>query len=518
MRRLLVVNALIFAVLASAVALAYYGYSYTADLSSRERALVEDTMHELAAEKVIGIESQLIDVDQKLFATIDPDSLGDLAATVRAQQAPIASVFVLGSDRRILPSGYVSSRPGDEALDFRSLFEDQIVPTLPLEQQPEDRRGHVHLILHGRPYLFGFTRRQAHGEPYYVVVEADLLHLVASVFPQFFGLALTRLYQVVDDAGELVYGAPFLGGGSATIELRFAETVSQWRLRVTQRDPGASAARGRRKVIDVVLIGMAMVIITSGLGVLLLAVRRERKANALKSEFISNVSHELKTPLSIISMFGEMLASGRVKGPAQATEYAEVIWRESVRLARLIDNVLDFAKIERGVDVYEFEDGDVAEVCGRAVELSGHRLHNAGMTVSVELPPELPARIDGNALTLAVLNLIDNAIKYAADGKRIEVAAGERGGRIEITVRDFGPGIAPEEQPRIFDRFYRAKAVRLKPIRGSGIGLALVEHIASAHAGGVAVASAPGKGATFTLWLPRCTAAGRGDAARGDVV
>ena len=508
MRRLIVVNALIFAVLASAAALAYYGYSYTADLSSRERALVEDTMHELAAEKVIGIESQIIDVDQKLFATIDPDSLGDLAATVRAQQAPIASVFVLGPDLHILPSGYVSSRPGEEAIDFRGLFEEQVVPLLPLAEQVEDRRGHRHLLLHGRPYLFGFTRKQAHGQPYYVVVETDLLHLVASVFPQFFSLVSTRLYQVVDDTGELVYGAPFLGtGGSATIELRFAETVSSWRLRVTQRDPGASAARGRRKVIDLVLIGMAMVIITSGLGVLLVAVRRERKANALKSEFISNVSHELKTPLSIISMFGEMLASGRVKGPAQATEYAEVIWRESVRLARLIDNVLDFAKIERGVDVYEFAEGDVAEVCARAVELSSHRLGNAGMTMAAALSAELPARIDGNALTLAVLNLIDNAIKYAADGKKNELAAAEVGGRIEITVRDFGPGIEADEHPRIFERFYRARAVRLKPIRGSGIGLALVEHIATAHGGGVSVTSEPGQGATFTVWLPLPVAA-----------
>ncbi len=508
MRRLLVVNALIFMVLASAAALAYYGYSYTADLSTRERALVEDTMRELAAEKVIGIESQIIDIDQKLFATIDPDSLGDLAAAVRAQQAPIASVFVLGPDLHIMPSGYVSSRPGDEALDFRSLFEEQIVPILPLTNQPEDRRGHQHLILHGRPYLFGFTRRQAHGQWYYVVVETDLLHLVASVFPQFFGPVSPRLYQVVDDADELVYGAPFFGSGSATIELRFAETVSRWRLRVTQRDPAASAARGRRKAIDLVLIGMAMVIITSGLGVLLLAVRRERRANALKSEFISNVSHELKTPLSIISMFGEMLASGRVKGPAQATEYSEFIWRESVRPARLIDNVLVFAKIERGVNVYEFADGDVAEVCGRAVELSSHRLHNAGMAVTVDLPAELPARLDGNALTLAVLNLIDNAIKYAADGKKIELSARASGGRIEIVVRDFGPGIDADEHPRIFERFYRARAVRLKPIRGSGIGLALVEHIATAHGGGVRVASTPGHGATFTLWLPAPPAAG----------
>src|SRR5205085_5044671 len=135
----------------------------------------------------------------------------------------------------------------------------------------------------------------------------------------------------------------------------------------------------------------------AGLAILALAIRRERRANALKSEFISNVSHELKTPLSIISMFGEMLALGRVKSPAQGTEYAEIIWRESVRLARLIDNVLDFAKIERGVDVYEFAEADLGDVVARALELSVHRLQKAEMTLTSKIEPELPAvRLDAN--------------------------------------------------------------------------------------------------------------------------
>jgi two-component system phosphate regulon sensor histidine kinase PhoR len=125
------------------------------------------------------------------------------------------------------------------------------------------------------------------------------------------------------------------------------------------------------------------------------------------------------------------------------------------------------------------------------------------MTVEAELEPDLPpVRLDANAFTLAVLNLVDNAIKYAADGKRIAVGLHRRGDRVVLSVRDWGPGIDPEEQERIFERFYRARAVRLKPIRGSGIGLALVEHIALAHGGAVSVHSAPGEGATFELWLP----------------
>ncbi|KAB2908820.1 MAG: HAMP domain-containing histidine kinase [Kofleriaceae bacterium] len=503
MRRLIVVNALIFAVLASAAALAYYGYSYTAEASSRERAIIQDTMRELAEEKIIGIETPMLEADEKLFAWIEPENLPDLADKVRTLNAPIVSVFVLGEDFRVLPSGYAGARLGEEGQSFLTFFESAVVPVLNLRLLAEGTRGHEHLTLGGRPYLFSYSKRSSAGRSYYIVIEADLLHLVANVFPQFFGVRSPRLYQVVDDTGELVFGMPFRERGAAVVELPFNETVSQWRLRVTQRDAGTQAARRGRTVIDIVLIGLALAVITSGMAILLYAMRRERKANELKSDFISNVSHELKTPLSIISMFGEMLAAGRVKTPAQATEYAEVIWRESVRLARLIDNVLDFAKIERGVDIYEFTSGDVGDIVARAVELSTHRLNAAGMTCTADIAPELPtARIDGNALTLAVLNLIDNAIKYASDGKRIEVATHAVGDRILITVRDHGPGIEPEEHERIFERFYRARAVRLKPIRGSGIGLALVERIATAHRGGITVDSAPGKGATFTLWLP----------------
>ena len=513
MRRLIAINALIFAVLASASALAYYGYSYTAEAASRERALMTDTMRELAEEKIIAIETPIVEADEKLFATIDPERLPDLEKIVRMFAAPVASVFVLGPDRKVLPSGYVSSRPAEQGLSFLAFFEETVVPTLPLATTPEGERGHVHAVYGGHPYLFSFVRSHTEGRTYYVVVETDLDHLVAAVFPQFFGVGSPRLYQVVDAQGQLVYPPAVVGSGattaiSATVELPFAETVSGWRLRVTQRDAPTQAARGRRKVIDFVLIGLALAVITSGLVLLLLAMRRERRANELKSEFISNVSHELKTPLSIISMFGEMLALGRVRGPEQATEYADVIWRESVRLARLIDNVLDFAKIERGVDVYEFEEGDVGEVVARAVELSHHRLANAQMTIDLEVASELPpVRLDGNALTLAVLNLIDNAIKYAADGKRIAVTVGAERGVVTIAVKDFGPGIEPDEHARIFERFYRAKAVRLRPIRGSGIGLALVEHIARAHGGRVAVASTPGQGATFTIAIPVAKAA-----------
>jgi two-component system phosphate regulon sensor histidine kinase PhoR len=311
------------------------------------------------------------------------------------------------------------------------------------------------------------------------------------------------VFQVVDSYGRPVWQPGFVDTEVLSEAEQFPYTFDRWFVRVAERDTTYMHALERKNLIDSLLIGGATAVIMAGLIFLGFAIRRERNANELKSEFISNVSHELKTPLSIISMFGEMLANGRTKGPEQATEYAQVIWRESVRLGRLIDNVLDFAKMERGKEVYEFAEADAGEVVERAVDLVGRRAANAEMTIEVDIADELPpVQLDANAFTLAVMNLIDNAIKYAAAGKKVAVKLSKQGERIVLVVRDFGPGIAPEEQEQIFERFYRARAVRLKPIRGSGIGLALVRHIARAHDGDVSVTSIPGKGATFQLWLP----------------
>lgn len=506
MRRLLLVNALIFAVLAAAVALAYYGYSYATEVSSREREL--QLMHDLAEEKVLSIESLILRDDQKLFASGLPleafvGKLPELASSVN-----VASVFVLDENQRVVPGGYVSQRRDKDGSEFRAWFETSVLPVLGLDRLVPGERDHLHASWAGKPYLFSYVKKSSGDRTYYVVVEEDLVQLVAWMFPQFFTVTSKRLYQVIDESGEVVYGLPFLYDSEApSVVVPFVDTVDRWAVRVSEADDKVRKQLQRKRLVDSLLIGGAVTVILSGLVFLALAIRRERRANELKSEFISNVSHELKTPLSIISMFGEMLANGRTKGPEQATEYADIIWRESVRLGRLIDNVLDFAKIERGKNVYEFVETDVGEVVERAVDLIGRRLATAAMSIEVEIEPGLPPiNLDANAFTLAVMNLIDNAIKYAADGKRIALTLAHRQDgdepRVVLSVRDWGQGIDPREQDQIFERFYRARAVRLKPIRGSGIGLALVRHIARAHGGDVTVSSAHGQGATFELWLP----------------
>lgn len=505
MGRLSFVYFLILAVLVAAVGLAFYGYTYSSELSSKERHVILDTMRELAEEKVIGIESEVIKADLALFDSVDIDNLLEFQQLLATKQPAVESVLILDQELKIVPGGFFTRRDNRQDIEqFRQFFENQVVPDLDLPAAALNERGHLQKTYFDRPYLFSYTRRYAHRRTFYIVVEANLSYLVGTVFPQFFAVRSPRLYQVVNERNEVIYGFPFKGvPESDIVELPFSETTDQWRLRVAQRRGSSLAARGTRQALDLVLIGSALVVIIAGLMVLLVAVRRERRANELKSDFISNVSHELKTPLSIISMFGEMLAMGRTKSPAQATEYAEIIRRESVRLARLIDNVLDFAKIEKGLDVLEFAEGDLVEVVELATELSRHRLQQSDMTIELDLDGEIPPlQIDVNSLTLAILNLIDNAIKYASQGGKLEVALRRNEDRVELEVRDFGPGIAENEQQLIFERFYRARAARISRIRGSGIGLSLVKHIAEAHGGGLLVDSEEGRGATFRLWIP----------------
>jgi two-component system, OmpR family, phosphate regulon sensor histidine kinase PhoR len=495
-RRPIVAFAVVTAVLIAVLGLTYYSYRNTPS----ERLVILDTMRELASEKVVGIQTEIIKAETDMFRRVDPENLADLKRAL--EESTLRSVLVLDDERHKV---ILWTKRQEEDTD--RFFLEVVVPDLALDRVLLDQRRSLHATYNGVPHLFAYTSRLIDGKLYFIVVESDINHLRADVFKEFFDVSGRHLYQVVDSAGDPVYGYRFAGvPPSDVVELPFRDTLTQWRLRVAPRDAKLLASRAsRRATLDIVLITAALAVILSGFFVMLWNVRRERRLSELKSEFISNVSHELKTPLSLISMFGELLSMGRTRSPEQATEYAEIIRRESVRLSRLIDSVLDFSKIERGVDVYEFaDDQSIAEVVSRALDISRHRLERADMALDARLADDLPPmRIDTNAITVAVLNLVDNAIKYAADGKRLEVALRRADDGVELEVRDHGPGVPEDERDAVFDRFYRSRTVRLKPIRGSGIGLALVRHIAEAHGGEVSVrAGDDGRGAVFRLWIP----------------
>jgi signal transduction histidine kinase len=231
--------------------------------------------------------------------------------------------------------------------------------------------------------------------------------------------------------------------------------------------------------------------------------RREAEIAQLKSDFVANVSHDLKTPLSVIRMFGETLEMDRVPDEARREEYYRVITRESERLSRLIDNVLDFSRIERGRQTYDMARTAIEPLVRDTLDVFAYPLAQQGFKIETRVAPDLPdVLMDADAVGQALANLIDNAMKYSDARRSITVAAARVGDELAITVTDEGIGIAAKEQGKIFEKFYRVGRSETQGRRGSGIGLALVRHIAEAHRGRVTVESRPGEGSRFTLWLP----------------
>jgi signal transduction histidine kinase len=205
----------------------------------------------------------------------------------------------------------------------------------------------------------------------------------------------------------------------------------------------------------------------------------------------------------VIRMFGETLEMGRVSGDDQRREYYRIITRESERLSRLIDNVLDFSRIEGGRRRYERVPTPVEPLIRDTLAAFDYPLAQQGFKVDVDVAPDLPdVPMDADAVGQALGNLIDNAIKYSGDGRAVAVSAAVVDGRLALAVTDQGIGIPTSEHARIFEKFYRVGRSDTQGRRGSGVGLALVRHVAEAHGGEISVKSAPGEGSRFTLWLP----------------
>jgi two-component system phosphate regulon sensor histidine kinase PhoR len=249
-------------------------------------------------------------------------------------------------------------------------------------------------------------------------------------------------------------------------------------------------------------------ILILGVAFFVYATLKERRLNALKSDFIANVSHELKTPLSVVRMFGELLLTGRVASPERQRQYIETICRESERLSGLIENVLDFAALERGKQRYARQAADLSEIVARGVETVRQRLEGGEIHLSAPQPgPHVS--IDVQAVLLAVINLLDNAVKYG-EGSAIHVLVEHTRREVCVSVRDHGPGIPPDETRRVFDRFYRVRRAGQQQIRGSGIGLSLVKHIADAHGGRAWAENAADGGAIVSFSVSCETKAARG--------
>ena len=244
-------------------------------------------------------------------------------------------------------------------------------------------------------------------------------------------------------------------------------------------------------------------ILIFGLILTIRTVAHELELSKMKSDFVSTISHEFKSPLSSIRQLSEMLQSGRIPSEEYRQQYYDVLVEQSERLTLLIDNILDFSKIEEGRKKFDFEMVDVDPLLLETVSVIQDQVRHKDFDIQLKIEKPLPLiKADRAAMAQAITNLIDNAIKYSGDAKEIFILAFAENQYLIIIVKDFGIGIRKEEINKVFERFYRGGDTLTRTVKGSGLGLTLVRQIVEVHHGKVYVESEPGHGSTFSIKLP----------------
>ena len=270
-----------------------------------------------------------------------------------------------------------------------------------------------------------------------------------------------------------------------------------WQLEAAPRDAAAfERALRNRQTWFLGALAVVLAALLSGVGLTARAMRREWELSRLQSDFVATVSHEFRSPLTGIRQLAELLDSGIVQADNRRREYYRLIVQESDRLTHLVENLLDLSRLEAGRTQYRLE----------AIDASAWLEETAAATRNARLIADIPASLppvcgDRRALASAVANLLDNAFKYSPPDSPVRLAAHSGNGRLSISVTDRGPGVTPEDQARIFDRFYRGGSELARQVKGAGIGLSLVKRIVEDHGGNVSVASRPGERTTFTIDL-----------------
>jgi signal transduction histidine kinase len=533
------------ALLAAVGTLLYFTFRTTLQVERLGQQAVLEATLELANEKADRLDKRIVEQDNVVFAIAEPSRLADLAQrwipTAQRETPTVRAILVLDETHTVIAFASRAGGAFGEEEAFRRLLVERMCGDMELAKQGPDELRHLHREYRGQSYLVSYWQRallaaatDGPSDPprthrILVVAWHDIGRIVKDTMPPLFSerersetktTAQPSRVNVVDEDGRIIFGPP-LRTGEFTVAVRFPTTLYGWRVQVSPSAGDELTARVRKRaMLELVMVVLSCIIVVLGVATILVAAERERRMSALKSEFVANVSHELKTPLALVRMFGEMLQSGRVTSEAKQREYLDIIVSESERLSSLIENVLDFARVERGRDAYDFADGSVGDAVSKAVNVYRYRAEREGIELEADVHPDLPrATIDERAIQLAVINLIDNALKYAPGTEVVTVKASRKDGAVVVRVIDRGPGVPPEDRDRIFERFVRGSTSRTTsssaPVRGSGIGLALVKHIAESHGGRAwvestwevegasrATGAGPRRGATFVLEIP----------------
>ena len=312
-------------------------------------------------------------------------------------------------------------------------------------------------------------------------------------------------FKIVDERNQNITTGKEELTSEEFLALTFRMFPLPWRLLVSQPEIKAIEKTARREIF---FYGVLLIVIVALmlLGAVLIArdISRESETIRLKTEFVNNISHELKTPLTLIRLYGETLQRKENLTPQEKKESYEIITKESERLSHLINNVLDFSSIEMGRKEFDFKKGNLAEVILDTLESYRYHLEKKGFVIHKDIANNLPEiNFDGEAIASVLINLLSNAMKFSHKEKEVTVKLFRDNGNAVLQVADKGVGISSKEVPKIFQRFYQSEnKISETRTRGSGLGLTLVKHITEAHNGRIQVESEPGKGSIFSVILP----------------
>jgi len=310
--------------------------------------------------------------------------------------------------------------------------------------------------------------------------------------------------QIIDESGQniLTGKEELLSKDSLTFSYR--QFPLPWKLVVSQpalNDLEQTALR--ENFFYGVLLTVIVVLMLLGVFLIARDISRESETTRLKTEFVHNISHELKTPLTLIRLYGETLQRKQNLTNEERKEAYEIITKESERLSHMINNVLDFSRIEMGRKEFNFSKANLGKVIRDTLESYRYHLEKKGFSVQANIATDLlEMNFDGDAIASILVNLLSNAMKFSPKDKEVTVKLFKKNGNAVLQVADKGIGISPREISRIFKRFYRSKHEIVSETRGSGLGLTLVKHITEAHGGRITVESEPGKGSIFSVILP----------------
>lgn len=353
--------------------------------------------------------------------------------------------------------------------------------------------------------MIGWTQPNPGGPRY--GVELEMIVMLAemhSVLPN--DVPDNQLMALVDGGGRIMHqsgGLEIPDGLAPAARVPVGPALPHWDVVLYTPTATFGGDIGGLALVTSLLVTVLFVALFSS-GILLLRdAHRNRIEARQKTTFVSNVSHELKTPLTTIRMYADLLGEGRVTDPGKSQRYLRTIVGESERLSRLVNNVLDFSRLEQNRKQYRIDLFDLCEALDDAVQSQRMRIDDAGMELCIELPHDpAPISTDRDAIQQAVLNLLDNAVKYAADGKTLTIKLSSTPDGYSIDVADAGPGIPDRHRQRIFERFYRIDDSITTETQGCGLGLGIARRLLADLGGKLEYKPAPAGGACFTITLP----------------